>query len=232
MAIFTIAISPTSATVFYNHTQQFTATVTGITNPSLLWGVEHGTIDSNGLYSPPLFYYSNSAMHTGVYRIDENGGHRELIPGTSPSDSLLLRAALSPDGKILALFTSVLKPQAKSYSRRIIFVGAGATIRNIDLDPGLSPVFASLGPPSSAAFHFTPDGKSLAFVVEEDGVDDIWIQPIDGSKGRKLTNFHNSQTILDFRWSPNGKSLGLLRFNSVSDVVLLRNTSNTSRGSP
>jgi Tol biopolymer transport system component len=173
-------------------------------------------------------YYSNS-RDAGVYRIAASGGQPEFIPGTSPPNSLLVEATLSPDGKSLALFTTVLKPQAKTYSRRIVFVGPGSSTRNLDLNPGLSPVFASLGPPSSAAFHFSPDGKALAFVVEEDGVDNIWLQPIDGSKGRKLTNFKNSQTIQDFRWSPDGKYLALLRFNSVSDAVLLRDTGNPTR---
>jgi Tol biopolymer transport system component len=68
----------------------------------------------------------------------------------------------------------------------------------------------------------------VAFVVEEGGLDNIWIQPVDGSKGHKLTKFDNSQTIQDFRWSPDGKSLAILRFNSVSDVVLLRNTSDSA----
>lgn len=172
-------------------------------------------------------YYSNGTLESGIYRVAASGGQPEVVPGTSLPDSLLAKAALSPDGKTLALFTSVLKPEAKTYSRRIVFVGPGASIRNLDLDPSLSPVFPSLGPPSSSAFHFSPDGKSLAFVVEGAGVDNVWIQPIDGSKGRMLTNFHNSQTIQDFRWSPDGKSLALLRFNSVSDVVLLRNTRKT-----
>jgi serine/threonine protein kinase len=173
-------------------------------------------------------YYSNS-QNTGVYRIAASGGQAEVVPGTSLPHSLLAKAALSPDGKTLALFTSVLKPEAKTVSKRIVFVGPGASVRNLDLDPALSPVFPSLGPPSSSAFHFSPDAKALAFVVEEDGVDNIWLQPIDGSKGRKLTNFKNSQTIQDFRWSPDGKYLALLRFNSVSDVVLLRDTGNPAR---
>jgi len=173
-------------------------------------------------------YYSTGGQG-GVYRIAASGGQPELIPGTNPPDSLLMKAAVSPDTSTLALFTSVLNPETKTYVRRIVFVGRGPTIRNLDLDPGLSPVFASLGPPSSSAFHFSPDGMSVAFVVEEDGVDNVWIQPVDGSKGHKLTNFNNSQTIQDFRWSPDGKSLAILRFNSVSDVVLLRNTTDTAR---
>jgi Tol biopolymer transport system component len=69
----------------------------------------------------------------------------------------------------------------------------------------------------------------VAFVVEESGVDNIWIQPIDGSKGHKLTNFNNSQTIQDFRWSPDGESLAILRLNSASDVALLRNATDAAK---
>ena len=173
-------------------------------------------------------YYSNGAG-TAISRIAASGGQPEIIPGTHLPNSLIMRAVLSPDGDTLALFTSLLRPQTRTYSKRIVLVGHGSIIRNLDLDPELNPVFASPGPPSSSGFHFSPDGKSLAFIVEQDGVDNIWIQPIDGSKGRKLTNFHNSQTLQDFRWSPDSKKLALLRFNSVSDVVLLRNTSLTSR---
>ena len=176
-------------------------------------------------------YYS-SGGDKGISRIAASGGQPEVIPGTRPPDSILLRAALSPEGKTLALFTSQLQPQSRTYVRRIVLVGPGSSIRKFDLDPPLHPVFASPGPPSSSGFHFSPDGKSLAFVVEEDGVNNIWLQPIDGSKGRKLTNFHNSQTIQDFRWSADGRKLALLRFNSVADVVLLRNTRNTSGSLP
>jgi Tol biopolymer transport system component len=169
-------------------------------------------------------YYSPLNSSAGVSRVPASGGNAEVIPGTSPPNSLLIQATFSADGKTLALFTQVLKPDARTYFSRIVFVGPGSNIRNVDLDPALNAVFPTQGPPDSAAFHFSPDGKSLAFVIEEGGVDNIWMQPIDGSKGRKLTNFNNTKTIQDFRWSPNGKSLALLRFESVSDVILLRNT--------
>lgn len=173
-------------------------------------------------------YYSTGGQG-GVYRIAASGGQPELIPGTNPPNSLVLKAALSPDGSTLALFTNVLTPETKTYARRIVIVRRGPNIRNLDVDPGLSPVFATIGPPSSSAFRFTPDGKAVAFVVEDGGVENIWIQPVDGSKGHKLTNFNNSQTIQDFRWSPDGKRIAILRFNSVSDVVLLRNAANATK---
>jgi len=177
-------------------------------------------------------YYSAQAPASGVSKIAASGGEPAEIPGTAPPNSLLMKAELSADGTTLALYTSLLKPETKTYSQRIVFVGPDSTVRHFDVDPSLKVVFHDPGPPSSSAFHFSPDGKSLAFVVNESGVDNIWLQPIDGSKGRRLTNFKSSDTIQDFRWSPDGKSLALLRYNSVSDVILLRNTANGSRTVP
>jgi len=47
------------------------------------------------------------------------------------------------------------------------------------------------------------------------------IQPLDGSPRKRITNF-SSEQISDFKWSPDGKSLGVLRSHSDSDVVLLQ----------
>ena len=70
-------------------------------------------------------------------------------------------------------------------------------------------------------FQFTPDEKSLAYAVRENGIDNIFLQPLDGSPGHKITNF-NSEQIADLHWSPDGKNLGILRTHSDSDVVLLQ----------
>lgn len=173
-------------------------------------------------------YYSTQITN-GVWRISSSGGKPELVPGANPPNSLTGQAALSPDGKTLAIFTEVLNPESKTYSNRIVLDSLDSGVRNLDLDPALKPVFRSQGPPDSAGFRFSPDGKSIAFVTEEAGVDNIWMQPVDGSKGRKLTHFNDSQKIQDFHWSPDGKTLAMLRFSSVSDVILLRDTGDSSR---
>jgi eukaryotic-like serine/threonine-protein kinase len=173
--------------------------------------------------------YYTQRFTNGVWRVAASGGTPELVPGANPPNSLTAQATLSPDGKTLAIFTEVLNPESKTYSNRIVLDSLDSGVRNLDLDPTLKAVFRSQGPPDSAGFRFSPDGKSIAFVIEEAGVDNIWMQPVDGSKGRKLTHFNNSEKIQDFRWSPDGKTLAMLRFSSVSDVILLRDTANSSR---
>jgi serine/threonine protein kinase len=69
--------------------------------------------------------------------------------------------------------------------------------------------------------RFTPDGKALAYVVRENGVDNLWRQNLDGSPGKQLTSF-KSEHINDFHWSFDGKQLAFVRGHSDSDVVLMR----------
>jgi hypothetical protein len=59
----------------------------------------------------------------------------------------------------------------------------------------------------------TPGGKGVACAIHENGVDNVWIQPIDGSSGHPITHFTSGQ-ITSFHWSPDGKSLGVLRSHS------------------
>ncbi len=68
---------------------------------------------------------------------------------------------------------------------------------------------------------FEAEGKAVAYPIRENEVDNIWVQPLDGSRGRQITNF-DSEQILNFRWSPDGKSLCILRGHTDSDVVLLQ----------
>jgi Tol biopolymer transport system component len=67
--------------------------------------------------------------------------------------------------------------------------------------------------------RFTPDGRGIAYI---DGtLTNIWVQPLDGSAPRPLTNF-TDQTVADFAWSPSGKRLAIARAHAVNDVVLFR----------
>jgi Tol biopolymer transport system component len=71
------------------------------------------------------------------------------------------------------------------------------------------------------AMTFTPDGKSVAYIIRDQGVDNIWVQPLDGLPGRQITNF-TSEHIAEFQWSPDGKTIAVARAHDTSDVVLLR----------
>jgi Tol biopolymer transport system component len=99
-------------------------------------------------------------------------------------------------------------------------------VRLLDLEPGRRFVIRTVVVVDNTDVHFTPDGKSVAIVTEDQGADNIWLQPLDGSKGRLITKF-KSDKIIDFHWSPDTKSLAVLRSHRESDVILLHDTSAT-----
>jgi len=57
--------------------------------------------------------------------------------------------------------------------------------------------------------------------TSSNGVDNIWIQPLDGSPGRPLTEFKSEQ-VPSIDWCPDGKNLGILPGHTDSDVILLQ----------
>lgn len=71
--------------------------------------------------------------------------------------------------------------------------------------------------------QFTHDGKAVVYALRENGVDNIWMQPLDGSAGHQVTDFKAEQ-IWSVDLSPDGKNLAVLRGRYVSDVVLLKET--------
>jgi len=68
--------------------------------------------------------------------------------------------------------------------------------------------------------RFSRDGKSLVYPVRENGVDNLWQQPLDGSPGRYLTSF-KAEHIWGYDWSPDGSRLAVTQGHNDSDVVLM-----------
>jgi Tol biopolymer transport system component len=75
--------------------------------------------------------------------------------------------------------------------------------------------------PRSGLLHFSRDGKAVIYPSRETGVDNLWLQPLDGSKGKQITDF-TSEHIFDFHWSFDGKQLAFVRGHTDADVVLIR----------
>src|SRR5271163_4627175 len=159
-----------------------------------------------------------------LMRYPASGAAPELVASVSLPGALLQGATLSADGQTIAAYFSQADPSTRIYKTKIALFHLGAsgkpTVRYLDADPRASVRYHSIPPIPHDALHFTPDGKALALLLEEKGVDNIWIQPLDGSKGHTLTEF-KSKFISDFRWSREGKRLAVLRDTSAGDVVLL-----------
>lgn len=113
---------------------------------------------------------------------------------------------LSPDGKLLALDVS----EENTSKLAIVSADSGETVRVLGLDKL-----------ASQHLRFTPDNRSIAYPVRADQGWGIWVQPLDGSGGKFLTN-PERDPIVNFRWSLDGRNLAIIRHHSDDDVALLR----------
>lgn len=176
-------------------------------------------------------YYSDFSKNGAILRLAAQGGEAAPVQGTAIEGGLPKGVDISPDGEVLAEFLEVSASQSKVTNRILLLSQDGSpqtTPRFFDVDAGFHAAFYAPGPTSSGNFHFTPDGKMLTLVREENGVDNVWTQPVDGSKGHQITDF-TSGIIQDFRWYPNGKRMAVLRYEFIRDVVLLRDTETSTQ---
>src|SRR5579864_681894 len=154
-----------------------------------------------------------------VNRVSVEGGTPETVPRTPVPRAFVKGSRLSfpdvaPDGKSVAL---LIELGDKSL---------GQMIATVPLDAGPQPHVRLIdpNPAISDSPRFTPDGKALVYPITQNGVENLWLQPLDGSAGRPFTNFKTDR-IRSFRWSPDGKSIGVLCERVEGDVVLLRESS-------
>jgi Tol biopolymer transport system component len=160
-------------------------------------------------------YYQDPA-EDHILRVSIEGGPPEIVPGTAVSNAGISAALgnLSPDGKQMPFFSD------SAFLHKHLQI--------LSLEAGPHPRRRTLSPDSrvSGAVVFTPDERAVAYPIQENGVSNIWVQPLDGSTGRQITNF-KSGTFYSFSYSPSGKSLAVVREMSQSDVVLLGELSQT-----
>jgi serine/threonine protein kinase/Tol biopolymer transport system component len=162
-----------------------------------------------------------------VYYVENGTGKIWKVPidGGSPQRLGELTAQgwidVSPDSSTL-VFATV--DHANGHQVKIAFIDSTSGATRGLLTPDRSP--------ATNMVRFARDGKSLIYVVRENGIDNLWQQPVDltggqlaagkESAGRQLTTF-KSEHINDFRWSMDGSKLALVRGHTESDIVLLRN---------
>ena len=171
-------------------------------------------------------YYYDGTPHF-LMRIPLDGGDPQPVPASDVPHMFGGGAglAISPDGKLLVFNADINmteNSQASAVSRLAIVnleSPSPSGPRLIAPDPRMA------GGPSSNNFSnnlsFTPDGKSIAYIIRDKGVDNIFLHPLDGTPGHQITNF-TSDNISHFQWSPDGQTLAVARFHTTSDVVLLR----------
>ena len=154
-------------------------------------------------------------QNLAVTRVPIEGGEPQLVAETVTEGQLLTAPgfAISRDGKRLLFAVERQTAGGQVPSPSLVLVdledNAKGYRRLLDCDARIS------GVP-----RFTPDGRAVVYPIQGNQVDNLWLQPLDGTAGRQITNF-KSDTIQFFEYSPDGKQLGMLRLHVESDVVIL-----------
>jgi hypothetical protein len=86
----------------------------------------------------------------------------------------------------------VVENEPGTYQRLIDFLSLGSSTPP---RPALAdPRFGLEDMPFARNLRFAPDGKAVAYSIQENSVDNIWLQPLDGSAPRALTHFFSART--------------------------------------
>jgi Tol biopolymer transport system component len=167
------------------------------------------------------FYYFDFTTSRDM-KMPIEGGAPELIRATAVPNGYMAGAAnFSPDGRWMAEVATTSDAATQTGTRRVALV-------DVNANSEASTKYIDPRPDMGAVIAITPDGKAVAYDTVENGVGNVWAQPLDGSPGHWLTNFTSDQ-IRTFQFSPDGKSLGVVRRHAISDVVLLRDTRTASQ---
>ena len=75
-------------------------------------------------------------------------------------------------------------------------------------------------PGQSFGPRWAPGGTAIEDLVFRDRATNLWRFPLDGSAPRPVTTF-TSEQIMNYRWSPDGKTLAMSRGTDSADVVLI-----------
>jgi len=150
-------------------------------------------------------YYVKQQDEGKIARVSIDGGATQVISDLPISDSLF---DISPDGKFVA-FGTLEHSGGHKEKLAVVATDSGQT-KLLDFERlrfGL--------------LRFSRDGKAVVYPTRDNGVDNLWLQPLDGSKGHAITDF-KSERIRDFHWSFDGKQLAMVRGHTDADVVLIR----------
>jgi eukaryotic-like serine/threonine-protein kinase len=165
-----------------------------------------GKYDDQPTVSPDgkqIVYTAWQSGRPALWRVPVAGGSPERL-----TDMQTRAPQYSPDG-------SQLLCEAKSDS-------PDGEWHFVFLSPTDGSVFGQIpasAVPVSGRTRWMPDGKTLAFVRNQNGVSNLWTFDPQTGKTARLTDFREDQ-IMNFAWSPDGSQVAFIRGSLISDAFL------------
>jgi serine/threonine protein kinase/Tol biopolymer transport system component len=149
-------------------------------------------------------YFIAEQENQALKRVPIEGGTPETMI-EEPSSGY----SLSPDGKLVANL------DIRELDHKLVL--------NVFSIADKKTAYHNIDPRASEPISFTPAGNAIVYRVREKGVENLWMQPLDGSAYKQLTHF-TAERIARFAFSPDGSQIAIERGHGESDAVLLRDT--------
>ena len=166
--------------------------------------ITKGRQDRSPVCSPDSnwVYFIAQADQGKLSRVAIEGGVPQTLSDLDISDSDF---SISPDGKLAAFGTL---EHSGEHKEKLALVAT---------DSGQSKLldFERL---RFGLVRFSRDGKAVVYATRDNGVDNLWLQPLDGSKGHAITDF-KSERIRDFHWSADGHWCAAIRIPTSSSCA-------------
>jgi Tol biopolymer transport system component/DNA-binding winged helix-turn-helix (wHTH) protein len=151
-----------------------------------------------------IFNSVTTVAGANLFRLSINGGEPQRL-----TNRITFDPNVSPDGKSIACG---FRPEpAVKQKLAILPINGG------------DPNFISDFPACYGRLRWTPDGHGIACAARQEGVGNIWVQPIEGGPPKQLTHW-SPNPIFSFGWSRDGKWLAYARGTLTNDVVLITDT--------
>lgn len=144
-----------------------------------------------------------------IWRVGVDGGLE--IPLTETRGQ---KPDVSPDGKLIAYHTLDSESASSPWIFGAMPFDGGGLIKRFSFAPTVG----------ERMVRWVPGGWGLAYLDSPGGVSNIWVQPLDGSPPRQLSDCEGAR-IDSFDWSPDGRWLAAVRGAETSDVVLIEGSS-------
>ena len=172
--------------------------------------MQMGTLseDGNPRTSPDGKWVVFDSYRSGalaLWRISVEGGDAQQLtnyPAMEPD--------ISPDGKSIAAFTAD-ESTGKRLRLIVLPFDGGPPVKTFDIP---QTTFIDGSP------LWTPDGKGITYIDRLGDVSNMWVQPLDGSPAKQMTN--NKQGYIYRReWTRDGKRVAIVRGTETSDAVMI-----------
>jgi Tol biopolymer transport system component len=166
-------------------------------------------------------YYIEGPGVPRIMRVPIDGGTPEVVPGSDIPNRFAIEniAFITPDNKSIGFVVDMIDPKTNDALAKLAVVSLdnpSSPPKMIDLDPRLGS-----SNNSSPGVQMLPNTNAVSYLISENGGSNVWLQPLDGTAGRQITHFQSEQ-INNYAWSPDGKSIALIRRHDTADVVLLK----------